>query len=141
MKKNYFLYLIQKETKTHAHNTPEYKKMGNDSSKNIRALKEALRTQPVSAIFPADYKLISADAHDTVGTVFDKLAENKILSVPIFDRKSKKFYAFLDLLDIVTNTLDLQQEYPLREKAGIEDVEFSNEPCLGKHIIMNMAII
>jgi hypothetical protein len=107
--------------------------MGNDTSKHIHSLKEALQIKPVSALFPEGYKLISADAHETVGSVFNKLAENNILSVPIYDPKSKKFYAFLDLIDIVTNTLELQQEYPLREKAGIEDEEFGNEPCLGKY--------
>eukprot|EP00029_Vermamoeba_vermiformis_P005119 TRINITY_DN1689_c0_g1_i1.p1 TRINITY_DN1689_c0_g1~~TRINITY_DN1689_c0_g1_i1.p1 ORF type:complete len:339 (-),score=98.96 TRINITY_DN1689_c0_g1_i1:97-1113(-) len=130
MKKNYFLYLIKKEAKPNTHSTAKYNKMGNDTSKQIHTLKEALQTKPVSAIFPANYKLISADAHETVGSVFNKLADNKILSVPIYDPKSKKFYAFVDLIDIVTNTLELQQEYPLREKAGIEDEEFGNEPCL-----------
>jgi CBS domain-containing protein len=130
MKKNFFLYLIQKDAQTNTHSTAKYKKMGNDTSKHIHSLKEALQIKPVSALFPEGYKLISADAHETVGSVFNKLAENNILSVPIYDPKSKKFYAFLDLIDIVTNTLELQQEYPLREKAGIEDEEFGNEPCL-----------
>lgn len=132
MKKNFFLYLIQKD-KTDTHSAAKKTKMGNDTSKHIHSLKEALQTKPVSSIFPESYKLISADAHETVGSVFNKLGQNNILSVPIYDPKSKKFYAFLDLLDIVTNTLELQQEYPLREKAGIEDEEFGNEPCLGKY--------
>jgi len=130
MKKNYFLYLIKKEAKPNTHSTPKYNNMGNDTSKHIKSLKDALQNKPVSEIFPANYKLISADAHETVGSVFNKLAENKILSVPIYDPKSKKFYAFLDLIDIVTNTLELQQEHPLREKLGIEDEEIANEPCL-----------
>lgn len=131
MKKNYFLYLIKKE-KTNTHTTPKHKKMGNDTSKQIKSLKDALQNKSVSDIFPANYKLISAEAHETVESVFNKLADNSILSVPIYDHKTKKFYAFLDLIDIVTHTLELQQEHPLREKLGIEDEEFENEPCLGK---------
>jgi hypothetical protein len=128
MKKNFFLYSIQHER----NNTKSRNKMGSEVSKHVTSIKEALQHKSVASTFSADYKLISAEAHESVGSVFNKLGDNKILSVPIYDHKSKKFYAFLDLLDIVCNALELQQEYPLREKAGIEDEEFDNEPCLGK---------
>lgn len=51
-------------------------------------------------------RVIDVNATDSVLVGFQRLIENKILSLPIFDVRRNKYIGFLDIVDIVHHFLD-----------------------------------
>jgi CBS domain-containing protein len=61
-----------------------------------------LATTPIRDLTPSVSKeLIIAKSTDSIASVFQKLSENNILSVPLLDVEKNKFTAFIDVLDIL----------------------------------------
>jgi len=62
-----------------------------------------LQTTKVNSLFPEGrISIVSVEDSDSIAAAFKLLVENKILSVPVYDRKRHMFTAFIDMLDIVT---------------------------------------
>jgi hypothetical protein len=61
-----------------------------------------LATTPLRDIVPSrDKELVFARSTETVASVFKKLVDNNILSMPLLEVEHNKFIAFVDMLDVL----------------------------------------
>jgi len=56
---------------------------------------------PVKHIAPAWSNIVVATSEDTIATVFLKLVEKKLFGLPLYDKDTMKYVAFIDMFDIL----------------------------------------
>jgi hypothetical protein len=54
-----------------------------------------------------DERLIIANWDDKVADVLKRLSDNKILSVPIYNRNVQRYTSYIDLVDILVHALNV----------------------------------
>lgn len=81
---------------------PAVKKGEMLNGKVFNSLKELIRETTVEEIFPARVgAILDAKDKDKASVAFKKLAENRILSVPLLKPGKKGYFGFFDVLDVL----------------------------------------
>jgi len=70
--------------------------------------KQLLFEVTISELYVPRSKLVVGHVNDSLGSAFDKLISNRILSIPVFD-ENELFHSFVDILDIVKFALSILQ--------------------------------
>jgi len=79
-----------------------------------------LRETPVGSLFPHHMpSIITVNKKDTMSSAFQTLIDNKILSAPVWDLHKHKFVAFVDMVDMVSASMEALSESDLASEADL----------------------
>ncbi len=79
-----------------------------------------LRVTPVGSLFPHHMpSMITVNKKDTMSSAFKTLIDNKILSAPVWDPHKHKFVAFVDMVDMVSASMEALSESELSSEADL----------------------
>jgi len=97
------------------------------------SFRQLLSSKTLGTIVPQLGSIIIARSNESIASVFKKLIDYKILSVPLLNVETNQYVAFLDLLDllaVLVDSLGLQQRsnWPLIEH-WMAQVQFQ-APCI-----------
>eukprot|EP00029_Vermamoeba_vermiformis_P004473 TRINITY_DN15016_c0_g1_i1.p1 TRINITY_DN15016_c0_g1~~TRINITY_DN15016_c0_g1_i1.p1 ORF type:complete len:227 (-),score=8.75 TRINITY_DN15016_c0_g1_i1:284-964(-) len=98
---------------------------------------DVLKNTKVRQIIIENPKLITVTDTDSVSTALKLLIENKILGLPVYDSKLKKFASFLDVKDILCHAVKVMSKGELQQysesKEYIDQIshfqKFSSATC------------
>jgi CBS domain-containing protein len=80
------------------------------SELTFNTAREVLDNTKVQDVTVALSRVVDVHSTDSVLVAFQRLTENKILSLPIFDERRNKYIGFLDIVDVVHHFLDTLTE-------------------------------
>jgi len=97
------------------------------------AATELFRTTHVRELFPEHGRLITTTTDTPIGQVFERLVENKILSMPVYSPKAHKWVGFVDMIDLVHHALNelniTQSELQVSDLGQIFASKFADQAC------------
>lgn len=106
--------------------------MSDDKDKSAKQwLKDTLLSQALPGIFLKGKSIISVNRDDAIAKAFKLMVEHKIHSVAVFDPTSKKYRAFLDILDILYHAMNTFHLAELERSFSMISVHdhFSKHTC------------
>lgn len=90
---------------------------------------------PVKKLFPENRSTImSVKSTDKASTAFKTLIDHRILSVPVYDVKKRKYNGFLDMIDLLTHCLNIISDKDFNTNTEFNKLfelkdEFRNVTC------------
>jgi len=72
---------------------------------NIKTGRDLLRCVATSLTL-SNNGVVTASSHENISSVFGKIIENNITSVPVYDSRTKNYLGFVDIIDIATYILN-----------------------------------
>jgi len=118
---------MRKEDKERIHSADHQEKVDYSTPKKF------LQNTHVSSLAPDSIKVYSVTSDAPLIEAFQILVDNKILSLPVLDTRKGMYVAFIDILDILTNSIkDLRNPDPvnleklLKKNAIFEGLTVSN---------------
>jgi CBS domain-containing protein len=94
------------------------------------SFKKRLVETAVKTIIPRWESLIIARSTDTISTVFSRLIDNKIFSMPMLDVATNKYIAFVDLFDILAYVVEVLQLPIDKDEAWVLSSQFQNTSAI-----------
>lgn len=94
-------------------------------------LKETLLSRALPGVFLKGKSVISVNRTDPIAKAFKLMVEHKIHSVAVFDPNSKKYRAFIDILDILCHAMNTFHLAELERSFSMISVHdhFSKHTC------------
>jgi len=118
---------VKKEDKERIHSADHNEKVDYSTPKKF------LQNTHVSSLAPDSFKVYSVTSDAPLLEAFQIIVDNKILSLPVLDTRKNMYVAFIDILDILTNSIkDLRNPDPvnleklLKKNAIFEGVTVSS---------------
>eukprot|EP01120_Amphizonella_sp_Union-15-10_P015978 TRINITY_DN8312_c0_g1_i1.p1 TRINITY_DN8312_c0_g1~~TRINITY_DN8312_c0_g1_i1.p1 ORF type:complete len:298 (-),score=52.88 TRINITY_DN8312_c0_g1_i1:87-980(-) len=92
------------------------------------SIKEILNTKIKDVLHPKP--LVTATDSDKVSDVLQKLIAHKLLSLPVFSEREKRFKSFVDIVDIVCHAVNILENSKTKDYDTLMKVDaFANERC------------
>lgn len=99
------------------------------SDVTFNTARDVLDNTKVKDIMVGFSRVIDVNSTDSVLVAFQRLTENKILSLPIFDERRNKYIGFLDIVDVVHHFLDALTETEVGQGFASFKSRFAKVQC------------